>query len=165
MTNDNSFDKSSNKFQKYFSDNVIGSIHMSQYKDPNDDNLSYSSKQTQDLPNEQTLLDILDPNKYNLTQIHDGNSKKTTVNEETFNSTVNHIKILLDHTKRTKSQLNNNESYAADDPFQTFLIANDKTLNIDKRILLSQKRHPSVISRKIPTSLLRTTFHIRHSQY
>jgi len=40
MTNDNSFDKSSNKFQKYFSDNVIGSIHMSQYKDPNDDNLS-----------------------------------------------------------------------------------------------------------------------------
>jgi hypothetical protein len=141
MTKDNLFDNSSsNNIQKFFSDNVIGSVHMSQYKDPNDDTSSCNSKDMQDLNNDLILATLQQAYKMNQGHIEDKSNENLGQDDEILLPTVDNIKVLLDHTKCARTQLELNGEPAGNDPFKTFLSANDNPLNTNKRILISQKR-------------------------
>jgi len=131
MANDNSFDHSSNNIQKYFSDNIIGSVHMSQYRDPNDDASSNNSTDT-----------------LGLTQRPDDPNEDLAGDEDELNATIDHIKLLLDQSKRATVRIENNGNHTLEDPFETFLTANNNKLYTDKRILISQKKNPPIISKK-----------------
>jgi hypothetical protein len=56
--------------------------------------------------------------------------------------------IILDQTKCAQAQADKNGILTMDDPFKFFLTANDTPINLNKRILISQKRDAPVISKK-----------------
>jgi hypothetical protein len=157
MTNDNNFDNSSNNIQKFFSDNVIGSVHMSQYRDPNDEASSYNSGDTQD-PNINQDLTI---HQLGNKEIYGQNQDDLYTDDDTFNSAVNNISIVLEQTKRTHTQTDKNNVPTMDDPFKTFLTANNNPISLHKRILISQKRDTPTITKKFqahpPTQIPTTT--------
>jgi len=148
MTNDNNYDNSSNNIQKFFSDNVNGSVHMSQYRDPNDDSFSYNSGDTQD-PNANQGLTIHQPGrKETYGQNHNDKKSDLELDDDIFNPSMNNIRIILDQTKRAQAHTDKNDFLTTNDPFKSFLTANETPINLNKRILISQKRDTPIISRK-----------------
>jgi len=117
---------------------------MSQYKDPNDDASSYNSKDTQDpnndMNNDLILATLQQAYKINQSHTDDTHNGDLNPDGDTLLTTVDNIKFLLDHTKHTQAQPEINGGPPTTDPFKMFLSANDKPLNTNKRILISQKR-------------------------
>jgi hypothetical protein len=131
--------------QKNEDESYVGlSVHMSQYKDPNDVASSYNSKDTQDpnndLNNDLILATLQQAYKINQGHTDDTHNGDLNPDGDTFLTTVDNIEFLLDHTKCTQAQLELNGGPPTMDPFKTFLSANEKPLNTNKRILISQKR-------------------------
>jgi hypothetical protein len=160
MTNDSNFDNSSNNIQKFFSDNIIGDIHMSQYRDPNDEASSYNSGDTQDPCTNQDLI-IHQLNHKELFGLNQDNQDDLNSIDNDFNLKTNNIRFIVDQTKHTHIQADKKDATTMDDPFKTFLTANDNPINLHKRILISQKRDTPTITKKFQahplTQLPKTT--------
>jgi hypothetical protein len=156
MTNDNNFDNSSNNIQKFFSDNVIRIVHMSQYRDPNDKASSYNSGDTQDPNIDQDLT----THQLGYKVLYGQNLDDPNTDDDTFNSAVDNIRIVLEQTKRTHTQTDKNGVSTMDVPFKTFLTANDNPISLHKRIIISQKRDAPTITKKFqvhpPTQVSKT---------
>ena len=148
MTNDNNYDNSSNNIQKFFSDNVIGSVHMSQYRDPNDDSFSYNSGDTQDPDLNQGLTNHQFVRKETHVQNHNEKKSDLALDDDTLNPSMNNIRIILDQTKRTQTHTDKNDILITKDPFKSFVTANENPISLNKRILISQKRDTPIIPKK-----------------